>query len=142
MTQTRFPLFDQAKLFLQWLTGWGGKYTADYMRNNPASTLDDLTSVGPIGTYLPSFNAPDNVIQSWFGTVSSPPYDMALITRTTVGSFQDYQTWRYRADGGGTYTMFQQQVHGIIAKQYKIGPNGKIDFLNQYIIGTPVEFVE
>jgi hypothetical protein len=48
-----------------------------------------------------------------------------------------YGTWRYRAGFDDTYTMFARTTLGIIAKEYRTGSDGKTEFLNQYIIGTP-----
>ena len=135
--EQRFPGASPAKVSNQWLNAWGGKYTADLMREFSDSTFEEWLNKRPIGSEQPNFRDDKGVIQSWFGTVSLPPYDISVITSTTIGDQVTYGTWRYRAGGADTYTMFARTTLGIIAKEYRTGANGTTEFLNQYIIGTP-----
>lgn len=135
----RFSDYAPERVYNQWLSAWVGKYTANLMQQQSGSTLFDYLSQQVSGRSRPPVTATPHEIQPWFSRVLQSPYDMQLVARVTVGQFEEFGTWRYEMRSSDTYAMIQRTIEGLIVKEYLRGARGRIDVLNSYIIGVPLD---
>jgi len=133
----RFPEYAPQRVYNQWLSAWVGKYTAQMMQANIGSTLEDYLNLRTGNASPPVVGASPQAFPLWLSTVLDSPYDMQLLAKVTVGSFEEFGTWRYQMRGTDTYAMIQRTVEGIIVKEYLRGSKGKITPMESYIIGVP-----
>lgn len=135
----RFYDFSPERVYNGWLSAWVGKYTANLMQQQTGSTLFDYLSQGPGSTNKPPVTASPQEIQPWFSAMLSSPFDMQLVARVMVGEFEEFGTWRYEMRTTDTYSMIQRTIEGLIVKEYLRGARGRIEMLNSYIIGVPMD---
>lgn len=135
----RFSDYAPERVYNQWLSAWTGKYTANLMQQQTGSTLFDYLSTQVSGKAKPPVTASPGEIQPWFSRVLQSPFDMQLVAKVTLGKFEEFGTWRYEMRGSDTYAMIQRTIEGLIVKEYLRGARGKIDVMNSYIIGIPLD---
>lgn len=135
----RFPDYAPERVYNQWLSAWVGKYTANLMQQQTGSTLFDYLSQNPSSLNKPPVTASPQEIQPWFSRVLQSPFDMQLVAKVTLGKFEEFGTWRYEMRSSDTYAMIQRTIEGLIVKEYLRGARGKIDVMNSYIIGVPLD---
>lgn len=137
LARAKFRGLTDKGIMSQWLSAWAGKYTAQFMEKNVGDKLSKWLNKRPSSSNFPSLDASPLVIQTWLSTLVESPYDIQMTTRTSMGGFSEYGTWRFGADGDDTFSMWMKTAAGIIVKEYLRGDKGKTEFLATYIIGIP-----
>ena len=137
LARAKFSGLTDKGVMSQWLSAWAGKYTAQFMEKNIGDKLSKWLNMKPKGSAFPSIDASPIVIQTWLSTLVESPYDIQMTTRTSIGSFAEYGTWRFGAEDDDTYSMWMKTAAGLIVKEYLRGDKGKTEFLSSYILGQP-----
>jgi hypothetical protein len=136
LAKQRFIDIPGDKLLRQWVTAWAGKYTADLMRNNENSRLEQFLNAFPDSENLPGPRSSSKTIQSWFNTLALAPFDFNAVYAINKGGVKEYGQWRYETGTNDTYKMIITTAIGTIKREYIMDEYGDIEFVREVFISS------
>jgi hypothetical protein len=107
------------------------------MQRNPGDTWNTITQARGNDIIIPGEENTIDVLSDGFRAFNDPPDSLQVAAVIQTPNSQDYTTMRWEVSDGDTFYSISERLKETLIREYRLGPDGRIHFVNYYVISSP-----